>query len=617
MSSPERARAGGEDVEAAQPSLVSASPAQWSRGRSGAVAAFTGWVVAACGFALATASVHEFRVLWLRYVRHELTWTGREFLWMGPLSYLIVFVPFGVLWGLTAAALRPMRQPALARSLFGGMATFAGLVVVVPGVHPLASLILAMGVAARLVDSRVSPKYGWVPMTARLMAIPALIIGACGGLGQMSREWREGRAVAALPAPRNGAPNVVLIVLDAVRSANLSAYGYAEPTTPVLGRVAREGVLFERAIATAPWTLPSHAGMFTGLNPGELHADWKVPFTRRVPTLAELLRDRGWETGLFAANYWYLTWESGLGRGFTHVDDYKLSLREIARSNIFLQALGGDALINRTSPWMFYAHDRRDAPEMVDRFLGWQRQTGARPFFAFINLLDAHEPYHAPAQLRARFAAPTKTMDVADYDAAIAGMDGQIGRLVDSLRSRGVLDRTLLVVTSDHGQMLGEHGLAWHGNSEYLHVLQVPLIVRFPGKVPAGKRVRGIVSLRDLAPTILDIVSGPAAPMSDRSLARYWRDSLPPDSGAGVAVAQVSWLPSGGEGPVHYGPIDALITDRWHYIEGPRTNRELYDYMVDPFEIHDLGKDPVFSDTLRALSRQLRGIAPTWAPLPR
>jgi arylsulfatase A-like enzyme len=164
-------------------------------------------------------------------------------------------------------------------------------------------------------------------------------------------------------------------------------------------------------------------------------------------------------------------------------------------------------LRSRTEP----LQDRRRAAEVIDDFLRWEESSRA-PFFAFVNLYDAHDPYDPIRRFRARFAREPNPQD--NYDAGIRYMDDQLNRLLHVLQDRGVLDRTLVIVTSDHGEQWGEHGLKNHGNSLYLPLVHVPLVMRLPSRISAGSRVREPVSLTDMAATILDItgVKAPAIP---------------------------------------------------------------------------------------------------------
>ena len=206
-------------------------------------------------------------------------------------------------------------------------------------------------------------------------------------------------ALRALPAAPAEAPSILLIILDTVRGENLSLYGYARPTSPALEKWAGRGVVFEHAIATAPWTLPSHGSLFTGLPSRQVGGSWVEPISDSAPTLAEVLRDRGWRTGGFAANLLYTSYEGGLSRGFLEYRDYPLNLLQVLlhtpiAQTIFVQsvsrartlyALKQAALKLRLSTDRFPADEYIPASAITDGFLGWQERVGDAPFFAFLN----------------------------------------------------------------------------------------------------------------------------------------------------------------------------------------------------------------------------------------
>ena len=192
-----------------------------------------------------------------------------------------------------------------------------------------ASLLLSGGLAvqlARVVRPRSRAIFRLAAITTPLLAATVVFLAI---FTTGFRVWKEHREAVALPAPPRAAPNVLLIVWDTVRARNLSAYGYARPTTPNLERLAARGVRFAHAFATSPWTLPSHASLFTGRWPHELSAGWKSPLDSRDPTLADRLRAIGYDTAGFVANLDYCGRETGLCRGFVHYDDYPLDLREV------------------------------------------------------------------------------------------------------------------------------------------------------------------------------------------------------------------------------------------------------------------------------------------------
>jgi arylsulfatase A-like enzyme len=413
-----------------------------------------------------------------------------------------------------------------------------------------------------------------------------------------------------------GAPNVLLLILDTVRAADLSLYGYARPTTPELERFAQRGTVFDHAFSAAPWTTPSHASIFTGRWVPETGVKWAQRLDSRWPTLAEELRHRGYATAAFIANGPCAGWQTGLARGFEHFDDYPVSVRVAAEATAFghtlYQPIRGllAPVLNRTPvlwrlrlpPW----HRNPSAEEITGAFLAWLDRSPREPFFAFLNFMDAHRWYTAaPDSFLTRFRStairplsPERWADspklpltpedmrpeLDTYDGSIAYLDFQLGRFFRELERRGLLDNTLVVVAADHGNEFAEHGLTDHGNSLYRLALEVPLILRFPGHVPEGRRISEPVSLRNLAATVIDLLpTDRASPFPGRSLARLW-------SGGGGTPDTISasgdqdhtapdWYPNS------RGPLNSIAFGGFRYIvrEGDGVE-ELYDFEHDVLE---------------------------------
>jgi arylsulfatase A-like enzyme len=472
-------------------------------------------------------------------------------------------------------------------------------------------VVLATGIALQLARAAARAPERWA-RGLRTGAVGIALIAAA--LGAATRVWRavaERRALAGLPAAGGSSPNILLIVLDTVRRANLGVYGYARATTPSIDRRAREGVVFDRAVATAPWTLPSHASLFTGRSAGSLGADWRTPLVTGPRTLAEALGAHGYVTGGFVANMLYATWESGLARGFVHYDDYPMTPSlvllhsAIARTGIMAQITRdhsprGIVRALRSfnlRPARFPLYVERPANSVTDAFLAWQPTVGSRPFFAFLNYMDAHEPYHAPEPWATRFRG-SATQPIDRYDGAIAWLDHEVGRLLDSLQKRGVLDRTIVVVTSDHGQQFGEHHLTSHANSLYLPLLEVPLLVRYPQAAPAGARVAALVTLRDVAATLLDL-SGvhDAAGLPGTSLARYWRGTAAP--APAMAMAELSkGINVDTTIPNSRGAMQSLLDEHLHYIHNGWGREELFAWRSDSLELTNLAGEPAMQSDL-------------------
>ena len=336
--------------------------------------------------------------------------------------------------------------------------------------------------------------------------------------------WTQpARAGAAQPVAGATRPNVLLMVMDTVRADHVSAYGYPRPTTPSLDRLAREGALFERASTAMPWA-PAHVSLLTGLYMTQhgTNAEQRVLDPRAVP-LAEMMRAQGYETLAVSNNGWFGRW-ANLQRGFDR----------------FIEIWRGDRLFNRLTLGQI-AHavagpvltDENDANgpltnRLIRRWLDREYDPG-RPFFIFINYFEPQFFYEPSEPYRSRFLdpsrrelaswrglralnrnpppvhldAPTRAVLSDLYDGELAYLDAIVGELIDDLRGRGVLDQTLVIVTSDHGENLGDHELVEHRTNLYETVLHVPLLVRYPAAFAAGTRVSAPVSLVDVVPTVL------------------------------------------------------------------------------------------------------------------
>ena len=255
----------------------------------------------------------------------------RHFVWLVPLINLVLFLGIGVLLAL-ATRRWPRRAGWLSPRLIIVLAILPVLMVAGRTIYLEAWLLVALGVAFRVgpgAGTASGPARGdWLALSVPvLLGLVLLQAGWIVG-GDRIKQWREeGR-----PLPPAGSPNVLLIVLDTVRADHLSLYGYPRPTTPNLERLARRGIRFDQARAAAPWTLASHANMFTGRWPHELGIEWTCPLREDVPTLAEHLGSLGYATAGFAGNTFYCSYDSGLDRGFTHYQDYVLDRLNAART---------------------------------------------------------------------------------------------------------------------------------------------------------------------------------------------------------------------------------------------------------------------------------------------
>jgi len=370
-------------------------------------------------------------------------------------------------------------------------------------------------------------------------------------------------------------PHVLLITLDTTRADRLGCYGYARALTPALDALAAKGVLFERAYTPAPLTLPSHASMMTGLYPPEhgLITNGRGRLDKNIPTLAEILRDAGYETGAFIGSF-VLHSKFGLQRGFAAYDDD----------------------MTDTDPTEYGLHRQRDGRRVVDSALAWLEQPRRGPFFCWVHLYDAHDPYRAHAdEFGDRF-------EDRPYDGEIAYVDRQIQRLVDHLQAKQLRERTLIVIVGDHGESLGEHDEEEHSLTLYNSVLHVPCLWAGRGATAKGRRVPQPVSLVDLRPTLLETVElRDRGQITGRSLrAALVGEEISPGecySGTDDPLLEHGW-----------SPLRSLTTTGWKYIRS--TEVELYDLTTDPQELNNLaGARPEFvqemEDRLTALEHSM------------
>lgn len=377
-------------------------------------------------------------------------------------------------------------------------------------------------------------------------------------------------------APRAG--DIVLIVIDTLRADHVSLYGYERRTSPSLDAFARDAVTYTDAISPGTWTVPAHGSLFTGRWPS-FHGAERVAGTRNlatplnpeVPTLAELLSGAGFLTAAFVANGVYVSRTLGFDRGFAE----------------------------------FYDRDLNIATNVERALLTWLAVHDER-LFVFLNILDPHEPYEPPPPYDRRF--PGKVPDlgtmmtvlvyggtlvtpelrahfVSQYDGEIAFADDALGRILGELKRRGRYEDALIVVTSDHGELLGEHGLAGHGFAPYEQLLRVPLVVKLPRETHPGERVRRRVSTMGVFASILATV-GVASPSGTQART--------------LDVAQPVWAEDvsygGDRVRVGYEGTRKLVVQ---VSSAGTTTTSAYDLSTDSTEAHP-NSDDASSDSLRA-----------------
>jgi choline-sulfatase len=401
---------------------------------------------------------------------------------------------------------------------------------VAPPGRPLLLLGRAALFCVRYHDA-MSPRSGFLPL---VLAAGFLVASGAATL-----------LPAASPVPP---PSLLLLTLDTTRADALGCYGAARPT-PALDALAARGVRFARALTASPLTLPAHASLLTGLDPPAhgVHDNGAAVLPADLPTLATALQGRGYATAAFVSSR-VLDRRFGLGRGFSVYDD-RMAAEQIGE----------------------YGYPERNARQVTAAALGWlERRPVGKPAFLWVHFYDPHAPYEAPGKPGAAGGGPSAR---AAYDAEVAFMDREIGRLLAALPQG---ERWLVAAVGDHGEGLGEHGERGHGLFLYRASLEVPLLVAGPG-VPAGRVVGETVATRRLAPTLLRLLGAPVS--------KSWGTPLPGFGPAAVkpeTVYSETYLPATAYG---WSALTALSDARWRLIVAPRP--ELYDFKADPAERHN------------------------------
>lgn len=345
---------------------------------------------------------------------------------------------------------------------------------------------------------------------------------------------------------------VVLISIDTLRSDHLPAYGYRQVETPALDAFRKDAVLFARAYSHIPLTLPSHVSMLTGRLPTEHGVRDNVGYRydgAKLPNLAAVLHAAGYATGAAVSAY-VLRADTGISHGF--------DLYDSGVQVHFTDALG---------------LSQRPGNQTADAALRWVRTVADRPFFLFLHLYEPHTPYAPIEPFASRYAGRP-------YDGEIATADAIVGRVLDELKQLGIYDRAVILLLSDHGEGLGEHGESEHGIFLYRETLQVPMMLKLPGERLGGSRVSQPAQIVDVFPTLLGLVGvalpKEATPFPGGSLLdlRSPRPAAPPRE-----LYAETFYPR-----LHFGwsELTSLVRDRYHYIHAPVP--ELYDLAADPGE---------------------------------
>jgi arylsulfatase A-like enzyme len=565
-----------------------------------------------------TAALIEVVVLTLDKRGTPLLRLGTDYPWMAPVA-LIVTVALSLLPWLAIGMWTRSRLVILGLLFTASAVTLLNTLMLVRGMSHYAAALLAAGAAVQI--ARVLERRLTASLARRVLSISAVSLAVVIAALML---WSPAMTPTAAAGEASGRPNVLLVTLDTVRAFSSNLYGYERQTTPRLEQFAARGVVFDRAFSTAPWTLPSHASLFTGRWPHELSTGYETTLDGAYPTLAEYLSSHGYRTAGFAANLGYVGRDTGLARGFSHYEDYQRSLGEFVSSSTLLRRLSGNfrlrALIQNDQHV-----NRIDAADLSARALDWIAEDSQRPFFAFLNYFDAHEPYLPDAPYDTAFGPPRahgrlsplhrwlwdpavdhRPMSDADvreehdaYDGALASLDAKLGAFLSELERRGVLQNTLVVITADHGEEFGEHGVFEHGYSLYRPALQVPLVVVAPASRVPVARVSTAVTLRDVPATVVELAGvGAGAPFPGVSLSRFWTSAPPPDTTDTLlqeverARGQPDWFPSS------RGAMKSAIHGGVHCIRDGAGREELYDLDADPWERTDLAARAEYAERL-------------------
>ncbi|MGZ8867704.1 MAG: sulfatase-like hydrolase/transferase [Thermoanaerobaculia bacterium] len=376
------------------------------------------------------------------------------------------------------------------------------------------------------------------------VALSCIFLLACGS----ERAERDRRDVP-----------VFIISIDTLRADRLAAYGYQRGSTPSIDAFRRDAILYRWAFSHCPQTLPSHASLFTGTLPPVHGVRDNIGYqlNAKVPTLATRLRELGYATGAAVSTY-VLRRATGIHEGFDFYDDR-------------VRSSGG------TRP----TAAERDGEESRIVLTSWMESVGEQPLFGFLHLYEPHAPYEAPREFRR----------VADgYDNEVAYADSVVGRFVETLKQRGIYDDALIILLSDHGEGLGDHGEDEHGLFVYRESIHVPLLIKLPGNDRAGETVTPPVGLDQVFPTVLNVlgVGDGKSDLLDREAPSR-------------QIYSESYYPR-----LHFGwsELRSLVTGERHFIDAP--SRELYDYIRDPAELRNLANAE--RRTVHSLTTTVRGI---------
>lgn len=446
-------------------------------------------------------------------------------------------------------------------------------------------------------------------------------------------------------------PNIVIIVLDAVRAQNLSFYGYHRNTTPFLSSIEQDLAIYKNAISSSYWTMPSIASLFTGMytsGHGLVVDGDKID--RSLVTLPVLLRQYGYRCAGFVRNV-YVSEYSGLDGIFDdfyskyRVDTFKKAVSIISRKGVSrLQPPSITQLSNQTEKdnsvlkEYFFKIVARSVHMLIDsgsstfvrNFSSWLKEYKTKPFFAFFQFLETHSPYYAPLRFAFKFSSirdnikrvfvnhdPLKfflgkcqmtSQDSqilqSDYDNTIYYEDHLIGKIVQLLQKHGVFDNTLIIVLADHGDNIVDHGLMFHCLCLYDTLIKIPLVVRFPANIGVTGKIPEVVQNVDIFPTILSLLDVQDKKAWEQIQGNDLLGQAPPKREQGLAISELVKVfgPKGSHYKERLNQFDRRLlsvrTRDRKFIYSSRGDHECYDLAKDPAELSNLYPDNRFSDLM-------------------
>ena len=370
-------------------------------------------------------------------------------------------------------------------------------------------------------------KRAWMSTTFKILIVILIVWGVIGVASHFIEKRTALRKHIVKPGIQtDDKPNIILITMDTTRADHLSCYGYYRNTTPNLDKLARESVVFKNAYAPSPWTLPTHASLFTGMYPAKhtahwdyerMKSNWPASLSKHHKTLAEILVDRGYRT---AGVIGFLLCHSifGLAQGFEYYDDALINV---------IPDLEHFTLFRILSRWVSLEdiaarqglNGSRVASQINKLVFSWLEKHYQSPFFLFIHYFDPHHPYLPPDKYSLLFRKD-ENYEIAEterrkrdllalYDGEIAYLDYHMGKLFEKLKKLKIYHKTMIFITSDHGEFFGEHDFWYHGHELYQEVLRIPLIIKYPSSYPKKGVYLKRVSLVDIMPTILNFLKLP------------------------------------------------------------------------------------------------------------